>query len=171
MTHDILQSDIDCAKRLIVANRPDQEVVLALARRGIESSKAAQVVDALRRGSAVEPEVQAPELGRVFIEVSAAEAPEPAEAEAESAAAGPLPQYHYHTRETSSLMRKRRLTRWVLLLLLAAGLLAVLIAVLHYRTRHRDALLPMAASTNRPAAQMPGVPADATNPPPGRSGR
>lgn len=54
MTHDILQSDIDLARRLVERGRPDDEVVAALAYRGIDSSRAAGLVAALQDGKAVE---------------------------------------------------------------------------------------------------------------------
>lgn len=48
MTHDILPSDIDLAKKGIEARYPDSEIVAALVRRGIQSAQAIRLVDELR---------------------------------------------------------------------------------------------------------------------------
>ncbi|MCX6923755.1 MAG: hypothetical protein NT154_11190 [Verrucomicrobia bacterium] len=50
MTKDILQTDIDLAKRLRDEQRPDEEIVQALVHRGVDPTKAANVADALRNG-------------------------------------------------------------------------------------------------------------------------
>jgi len=52
MTHDILQTDIDLATRLRDDQRPDEEIILALAHRGVDAAKAAELVDNLRNGRA-----------------------------------------------------------------------------------------------------------------------
>lgn len=56
MTNDILQSDIDLARRLLDAGRPASEVVAALGHRGIESPRATQLVADLQAGKRVEPD-------------------------------------------------------------------------------------------------------------------
>lgn len=53
MTHDILQSDIELAKRLRDSQHPDEEIIRALVHRGIEAGIAAQFVDDLRSGKKV----------------------------------------------------------------------------------------------------------------------
>ena len=50
MTHDILQSDIELAARLVADHRPDDEIILALAHRGVDLGPAAQLVEELRKG-------------------------------------------------------------------------------------------------------------------------
>jgi hypothetical protein len=50
MTHDILQTDIDLATRLKDDQRPDEEIILALAHRGVDAAKAVELVDNLRNG-------------------------------------------------------------------------------------------------------------------------
>jgi hypothetical protein len=55
MTHDILQSDLDVAKRLIRANGTDAEIVEALTARGVAPIKALQVARDLRFGKLVTP--------------------------------------------------------------------------------------------------------------------
>jgi hypothetical protein len=56
MTNDILQSDIDLARKLLDANRPADEIVVALGYRGINGNRAAQLVADLQAGKAVEPD-------------------------------------------------------------------------------------------------------------------
>jgi hypothetical protein len=56
MTHDILQSDIDLARKLLDSGRPVTEIVAALAHRGIDSSRAAQLVADLQSAKPVVPD-------------------------------------------------------------------------------------------------------------------
>jgi hypothetical protein len=56
MTHDILQSDIILATRLIGDQRPDEEILQALAHRGVDRAKAAKLLDDLHSGR--KPEAQ-----------------------------------------------------------------------------------------------------------------
>ena len=56
MTHDIVQSDIALASRLIGAQRPDQEILQALVLRGIDPAQAAKLLDDLHNGR--KPEVR-----------------------------------------------------------------------------------------------------------------
>jgi len=60
MTRDILQSDIDLAIRLRDELRPGAEIIQALARRGIDSARAAQLVDDLKNGRDVEAQATVP---------------------------------------------------------------------------------------------------------------
>src|SRR5262249_54347739 len=52
----ILQSDIDLARKLINTGHPESEVVTALSYRGIDSTRAVQLITALRSGRTVEPD-------------------------------------------------------------------------------------------------------------------
>jgi hypothetical protein len=56
MTNDILQTDIDLARRLLDASRPADEIVAALVYRGINPNRAAQLVADLQAGKVVEPD-------------------------------------------------------------------------------------------------------------------
>src|SRR4051812_38412769 len=56
MTHDVLQSDIELAERMIEASRPDIEIIAALDARRIDRSRATQLVQDLRSGKKVEPD-------------------------------------------------------------------------------------------------------------------
>ena len=60
MTHDLLQSDIDLAIRLKDDQRPDAEVIQVLVHRGIDSGKAAQLLDDLRSGRKVNAKAPVP---------------------------------------------------------------------------------------------------------------
>jgi hypothetical protein len=57
MTNRILQTDIELAKKLIQAGRPDSEVAKALTFRRIDHHKAEQLVAALKAGQEVAPEM------------------------------------------------------------------------------------------------------------------
>jgi hypothetical protein len=56
MTNDILQSDIDLARRLLDAQRPPEDIVVALGYRGINGNRAAQLIADLQAGKTVEPD-------------------------------------------------------------------------------------------------------------------
>jgi hypothetical protein len=58
MTHDILQSDITLATRLIGDQCPNEEVILALVHRGVDPAQAAKLLDDLRSGK--KPTAQSP---------------------------------------------------------------------------------------------------------------
>jgi len=53
MTHDLLQSDIDLATRLMVEGRTDDQIITALAQRRVDPARAAHLVDDLRNGRKV----------------------------------------------------------------------------------------------------------------------
>ena len=50
MIHEVLQSDVEVARRLISSGHPDPEIVVALTSRGIEPAKATQLLDDLHHG-------------------------------------------------------------------------------------------------------------------------
>src|SRR5262249_3957399 len=56
MTNDILQSDIDLARKLLDARRSSEEIVAALGYRGINRDRAEQLIAALQAGKTVEPD-------------------------------------------------------------------------------------------------------------------
>jgi hypothetical protein len=61
MTNQVLQSDIDLARRLLTAGRPDEDILGALVCRNIAPDRAIQLVTDLRQGLRVEPDL--PEMG------------------------------------------------------------------------------------------------------------
>ncbi len=113
MTNDILTSDIDLAWRLLRAGRPDKEIVAALARRGLETAKATRLVEDLRTGKPVKPELAS--VGRTsnLDPESGAPVPGPALEPADRSS-----RFGHRTghRRHSSLRRRRRRTErfWVL---------------------------------------------------------
>ena len=58
MTHDILQSDIALAARLMGDHRTDEEILRALAYRAVDPVQAAKLLDDLHHGR--KPEVRSP---------------------------------------------------------------------------------------------------------------
>ena len=56
MTDEILQTDIDLARRFIDAGSGDAEIIDLLARRNIAPNRAASLVCELREGRAVQPD-------------------------------------------------------------------------------------------------------------------
>ena len=61
MTHEILQTDIELAKELLGNDRPDDQVAVALTRRGVDPAAASRLVQDLRSGRPIHPPVAAPE--------------------------------------------------------------------------------------------------------------
>ena len=59
MTKDILESDIDLVTQMIKADHGPAEIVEALLRRGVDPIKASQLVEALRSGKVVPPDLYA----------------------------------------------------------------------------------------------------------------
>jgi hypothetical protein len=57
MTHDILESDIELATKLLRSNQPVPEILNTLVRRGIDPGKAVQLVEDLREGKTVRPDL------------------------------------------------------------------------------------------------------------------
>ena len=57
MTREILDSDIEFARRLLGEGRVDGEILIALSLRGIEASEAAKLVTDLRTGRRLRPKM------------------------------------------------------------------------------------------------------------------
>jgi hypothetical protein len=55
MTSEIVQSDIDLTRRMIESRRPDREIIMILGKRGIDTDRAALLIDDLRYGRKVVP--------------------------------------------------------------------------------------------------------------------
>jgi len=60
MTHDVLQSDVELARKLRNEQCPDEEIIRALVHRGVEPGAAAQLMDDLRSGKKVIPKSPTP---------------------------------------------------------------------------------------------------------------
>jgi hypothetical protein len=116
MTHDIVQSDIDLAKRLIKSRQSDGLIVATLICRSIEPEKAAQLVADLRSGRRVETPL-------VFSTESASEIPGP-ESEFSELVPPAAAQRLAHRKSpgrSSSRKRKRPALLWFLAIALAAA--------------------------------------------------
>ncbi len=61
MTKDIVQSDIDLARRLLDSRQPTAEVVAALLRRGVSQGAALRLIEDLQLGRTVTPRLPVPE--------------------------------------------------------------------------------------------------------------
>jgi hypothetical protein len=58
MTHDVLQSDIDLARKLIKEERQETEIIAALGLRGLEPTTATRLLDDLRNGRVADQPIQ-----------------------------------------------------------------------------------------------------------------
>lgn len=57
MTHDILESDIELATKLLRSNQPVPEILNTLVHRGIDPGKAVKLLEDLREGKTVKPDL------------------------------------------------------------------------------------------------------------------
>ena len=151
MTHDILQTDIDLATKLKDDQHPDEDIVLALVRRGITQAKAAQLVDDLRHNrmasiqSAIPAEFalgQRPALRR-------------AAAQTEQSSPKPSPQTasprEQPVRPPSRPRKKSPASWWAAAALVA--LVIVVVALVLYR-RHRDQTNSEPGQPPKPSKQL-----------------
>src|SRR6267142_393676 len=124
MTEEILQSDIDLARKLITVGCGDAEIVQALQYRRIAPERASILVQELRQGRQVEPDKDSnPVVPRAYSE--------PARPAA-SSLSRPLTSSREH--------RRSRKTRWFPILVGASVLLCVgVLAVINHRTHSRFA--------------------------------
>ena len=152
MTHDLLQSDIDLAIRLKDDQRPDAEVIQVLVHRGIDSGKAAQLLDDLRSGRKVNAKAPVPSEfalpRRTRAERHLTEEPSPA----------PSPAPHHHSGHAARSRGRGRasLKRFRQVFLVLVGLAVVAVsAVLYLRYK---APIPVPAKPERTAANSPPTP-------------
>ena len=154
MTHEILQTDIEFAKGLIGTNRPDDEVAVALTRRGIEPAAAAQLVDDLRNGRRVQPQMAAPEW--ISRRRSASRADTGAEQSPPPPLASPVrasSQKRSGQRRPSRAARKKAKENaivWVAAGILSCVVVAGALVIKHRHNANRDTEPPKPASTPTP---------------------
>jgi hypothetical protein len=130
MTNDILQSDIDLARRLLDAGRPADEIVATLGYRGINGTRAVQLVAELQAGKTVEPDKPiAIKLPSGTSEGSAVSAHQPGR----SSAQGDLPERPQNSRSTQ---RKAHSFPWFTIIALVAAAVSVAAFVLLSRKSH-----------------------------------
>jgi hypothetical protein len=130
MTNDILQSDIDLARRLLDASRPSEEIVAALAYRGIDGSRATQLIADLQAGKTVEPDRPiAINLPPRTIEETAPAAQKPTRKSAQAESTD-------ERQETGSRRRKANAFPWFTIIALASAAICVVVFVLLSRKSH-----------------------------------
>jgi hypothetical protein len=149
MTKETLESDIELARKLLAAGRPDNEVTAALVGRGISEAKAAQVVQALGQGKQVTPEIVHVPLVRPGPGTKAPGAPP----EPRNPQPDPLSRRvrRSGSNRPQAVPGNTRPRWWILALLaLAAGGLALVLYLRHARNQERLAYLE--AQTSHPPA-------------------
>jgi hypothetical protein len=159
MTHNILLADIDYARRQLKLNAAEAAIVAGLVTRGIEPAKAAQLVDDLRNGRKITPDVQLAFRSRRRRSAPAAEGADKPDRSPQPAAGEPEPAPKLVSAKDPVGSLKTRL-------MIAGLLVAVLglggLALYHYRfspeaQQERDEVPPV--STNAaPAASQPQNP-------------
>jgi hypothetical protein len=157
MTHCILPTDIELAKKLLTSSRPDNVIISALVQRGVDSASAAQLVTDLRNGRQVAPQIPAG-LGMVFKRRSRsrkAESPSEPQPAAPASETHPQPR---RTRERHSDTRKSSSTFW-LIAAVPICFVTVIIGVLISNHRRRN------AEEAPPSQSQPAAPARAATSP------
>jgi hypothetical protein len=163
MTHDILQSDIEIARRLRDGNRPDEEILQTLARRGVASDKAAELLDDLRNGRRV---VAREPLGMEFVP---RRRPTP---ESSTGHESPAPERRrrHGSRSAPQNVTSAQLFRRIFLVLVGVAVLAVGVGIyLHFRAKAADQEQP-GQSAPETGAVVPKPQASAAVSSPSRSG-
>ena len=156
MTHDILQSDIELATRLIGDRRPEGEIIRALVHRGIDPVKAAQLLSDLRSGKKVTSQSSAP----LEFSLRRRSRPRHHAPETEESPSAPPPEAEVHRkpsgRPAGQDQNSSKVFRWMFAVLVGLALVVVGILLFQrYRARTTSADQP------RPAAVMAksGLPA------------
>jgi hypothetical protein len=161
MTHYVLPTDIELATKLLAANRPDEAVVAALVRRGIDSAGATQLVADLRNGRKVSPQLPSGlEIGPGR-RTRSKRAARPSETSAPSPAPESSPRRERRT-QGNDKNRKHPTALWIIAAIpICFG--AVVIGVLISNRLHR------AGNNPQPEKPRTGAPARALAPPAGSS--
>jgi|KBSMisStaDraftv2_1062788.scaffolds.fasta_scaffold116568_1 hypothetical protein len=157
MTNDILQSDIDLARKLLGDRRPTDEIVAALAYRGVTASRAAQLVADLQAGRTVEPDRP------ISINL-------PPKATEETTPAGPKPSrmsapadLRSEGRESRSRQRKANGFPWFTIIALTAAAVCVAIFVVLSRKAHSN----VSVDQSTPQSDQSSADSDRNKRPPG----
>ena len=115
MIREIVSSDVDFARGMMDSGHPDAELLAHLASRGLDPTKAAQLVDDLRRGR--QPNARLPfELRPAG--PSTTGSPDPLRGEAQ-------PAHHPHRKRSGSRKHKLSAIPWWFLLLVGIALFAL----------------------------------------------
>jgi hypothetical protein len=141
MTNDILQSDIDLARKLLDASRSSDEIVAALSYRGVNAERAAQLIAGLQAGKTVEADRPI----RIRLQSAKTQETAPfAEKQGQKSAQADL---SGERREPQPRRRKVNRFRWFTVLALAAACVCVAVFVLLNRKAHSNVLAEQRGSS------------------------
>jgi hypothetical protein len=161
MTHDILQSDIELAVRLMEEQRPDAEILKNLAHRGIEAGQAVQLLDELRNGRKVS-------AGSPFPQVFGPRhrpRTEPPPTEEPVSAPPPAPERHRrHSSRPKAESRPAIKLFWRIFLVLLAVAALVVGGVFYWRYKTSGAVAEESGQPAAPAAKPAKAPAGVAKP-------
>lgn len=149
MTHDILQSDIDLARKLLHAGRPANEIVTALGHRGIDSDRAARLVADLQSGKTVEPDKP--------IKINLSPAPAPPAPHQSDIKSGPTASTGKRTAPSRPRQQKEPASPWFTIIALVSAAVCIAAFVFLSRRSHRAASLPPAPIPDSRPAARPGL--------------
>lgn len=130
MTNDILQTDIDLARKLLDARHPSDEIVAALSYRGIDGTRAAQLVADLQAGKKLEPDKP------VSINLPSRTTEDPALAQERQGARRVQPELADERRESRPTRRKANAFPWFTTIALTSAAICVAMFVLLSRKSH-----------------------------------
>jgi hypothetical protein len=160
MTNDILQSDIDLARKLLDGNRPSDEIVAALAYRGINGTRAAQLVADLQAGKKVEPDRP------ISINLPSRTTENPAPAQERQSASRAQPELVGERGASRSTRRKSNAFPWFTSIALTSAAVCVAMFVLLSRKSHLHVLV----NQNAADAGDPSIAGSGTSKRPNGSG-
>jgi len=140
MTNDILQSDIDLARKLLDGRRPSDEIVAALSYRGIDRHRAAQLVADLQAGRPVEPDRP------ISVNLPSRTSEDPAPAAEKQSGKSTQTDLAGERGASRSTHRKANAFPWFTMIALAAAAVCVLAFVLLSRKSHSNVSVNQSAS-------------------------
>jgi hypothetical protein len=147
MTPDILQSDLDLARKLLHAGRPATQIITALRHRGIDSERAARLVADLQSGKPVEPDKP--------IKISLSPAPSPPASQQSDVKSSRPPDSSAKRAARSRPRRTEPVSHWFTVIALVSATVCVAAFVFLSRRSHPSASL---APTHIPGGQSAARP-------------
>jgi len=152
MTNDILQTDIDLARKLLDARQPSDEIVAALSYRGIDGGRAAQLIADLQGGKKVEPDRP------ISINLASRTTENPASAQERQGARRTQPELAGERRESRPTRRKANAFPWFTTIGLTSAAVCVAMFVLLSRKSHlHDLVNQNAADASDPSIADSGT--------------
>jgi hypothetical protein len=140
MTNDILQTDIDLARKLLDARQSSDEIVAVLSYRGINCTRAAQLVADLQAGKKVEADRP------ILINLPPRTAENPAPAQERQSARTTQTELVGERRESQPTRRKAKAFPWFTTIALTSAAVCVAMFVLLSRKSHSTVLANQSAS-------------------------